>query len=60
MFFFFFTNIPLIIDRCGHIESGRSTELDKAKLLQTLQPIHASLSAKDDQRFCEKMKLKSY
>jgi len=50
--------IPFIVDRCGHIESGRPTELDKAKLLQTLQPVHASLSAEDGQRFREEMRPK--
>jgi len=48
-----------MVDRCGHIESGRPTELDKAKLLQTLQPVHASLSAEDGQRFREKIRPES-
>ena len=50
----------LIVNRCGHIESGRPTELDKAKLLQTLQPVHASLPAEDGQRFREKMRPQSH
>lgn len=45
----------ITVNRCCHIESGRPAEFDKTELLQAVQPVHASLSAEDGQRFCEKI-----
>lgn len=47
----------LNVNRCGHTESGRTAEFDKAELLQTVQSVHASLSVENSERLCEKMKL---
>lgn len=48
-------NKKKVFNRCRHTESGRPTEFDQTDLLQTVQPVRASLSAEDGQRFREKI-----